>query len=712
MKLLLTGALSPLVWGMAERLLRDKHELTFLGQAPGYTPDKALGVYRDMDPGGDEAREVIRASRFDEIIFFFAYQGAEPGTVSHHGALIDALSMMLKQAARYGVQRFTLITDQRVFGLGQEKGEHTIPVPDTDVGVSMKAAEDCLAMVDPGVMRTQLVRVSHLYQPGAPDAFFNRAIAAAASGETLQIMGAPDALCDFLHVDDLSQFINLSIPQKTEGTVHLGYRDRLTWAGLTGELSKHLPNLTAAYLPGEDFIHPLQTARAKAEVDWVPRHRLEKELPELIRWQQAQVRPRGILRRAWEDLQHALGGALPYVELLVFAGVAELLHRVTQTYASVRTVDFWLFYVILMGTIHGAALGTLAAVVACLFFGITWGLSGRDPWLLLYEMDNWLPMAMYFLGGALFGYMRDRNAERSQMIQKEMEAVRAESAFLDTMYRQAYGERNELQKQVLRNRDSFGRIFAITKELDTLQPEQVFLSTLNVMEDVLQNKSVAIYAHGGSSSFARLVVQSRQLEDVLVKSLDLNSLPELKAAVTAGNLFVNRQMLRGYPAYCEPIMSDGRMIAMIALWDVPFDQQSAYFQNLFSIMAGLVEASMSRAMHFLSISPDMYLEHSRVLSEKAFLDALQVYEKMRRQKASLYMLVRLTPEKEDMGAAEFSQKVSHAVRTTDLVGKLGTRGYFALLPQAGEDSQKAVLERFSAAGFTGKVVQGEDFLHG
>ena len=94
-------------------------------------------------------------------------------------------------------------------------------------------------------------------------------------------------------------------------------------------------------------------------------------------------------------------------------------------------------------------------------------------------------------------------------------------------------DRNALQEQVIRFRDSYGRIYAITQELDTLQPEQVFLSTLDVLEDVMQNQSVALYSCADNSSFARLVVHSREME-TLPKSMDLKEVSPTGRSVSKG----------------------------------------------------------------------------------------------------------------------------------------------------------------------------------
>jgi UDP-glucose 4-epimerase len=271
--------------------------------------------------------------------------------------------------------------------------------------------------------------------------------------------------------------------------------------------------------------------------------------------------------------------------MILFAAITEGLLRMTDNDAMFRFVDYWLFYVILMGTLHGAPFGTMAGMIACIGYAASWRESGRDLYLLLYNMDNWLPLLMYLLSGGLFGFLHDRTAETMTAIQIEKEQRVEETEFIETMLKRVDADRNSLQEQVVRYRDSYGRIYAITQELDTLQPEQVFLSTLGILEDVMQNKSVALYSCSSSSSFARMVVHSRELIN-LPKSIDMDKMPQMRESINRGEMFANKQLIPGYPTFCTPIMQNDHPIAVITLWEVPFEQQTLYHQNLLNVVSG------------------------------------------------------------------------------------------------------------------------------
>ncbi len=708
MNILLTGILSPMVWGMVERLERNAHHVTMLGRADGAVPEHTSGIFHDMHPSNPDAQKLLQAGRFQVIVFFYAYQCEEMQEYgSVQGSMLDVLFQFQQTASQSGVERFILVTDQRVFGSQQGAGENETPIPDSPTGILIKAAEDCLRYSKADRMKTLIVRVTNLYMQGAEDAFFLRALRHARNSKPMVIDGTEDSPCDFLHVDDLALFLSLSLETDLSGVVHLAYGDFCTYGKVIEAIRKHFPGLTAAYTGRYPRNRMLKTSQAVKDLDWVPRHHWLQELDEIIAGDDRhnlKIKPLHFLKGIGRRL---FGKALPTVELIVFGALAQWLSSLSRVYATFRFADFWLFYVILMGSMHGGLVGIAAAIIACVSYGVDWVMKGNDLYLLLYNMDNWLPLMMYMLAGGLFGYMHDKTSEKMKMMEHEKEERDTETAFLESMYKQASEDRSQLQKQVMRYRDSYGRIYGITQELDTLQPEQVFLSTLNVLEDTMQNHSVALYSRTGNTPFARLVVHSREIVGNLSKSLDLDKFPLMKASLERGEMFTNTRLQPEYPVFCAPIMQDDRLIAMIALWDVPFDQQTLYHQNLFSVVAGLVQSAMVRTLRYFNMSQDMYLEGTHILADKAFRSALGVYQRMRKQRTSSYLLLRVKSIPGESDLREMDLCIGRVTRTTDVTGRTDDGTYFVLLPQASVENMPQIEDRFMKAGLSCEVVSQE-----
>ena len=51
----------------------------------------------------------------------------------------------------------------------------------------------------------------------------------------------------------------------------------------------------------------------------------------------------------------------------------------------------------------------------------------------------------------------------------------------------------ELEEKVLSSKYSFGKIYSVVKELDSLEPQYILKSSIDILEEFLDSKRVAIY---------------------------------------------------------------------------------------------------------------------------------------------------------------------------------------------------------------------------
>ena len=77
------------------------------------------------------------------------------------------------------------------------------------------------------------------------------------------------------------------------------------------------------------------------------------------------------------------------------------------------------------------------------------------------------------------------------------------------------------RRQILGRRDSFGKIYAVTQQLDMLQPQEIYRKTVQIMEDVLENHSLTIYRMEKNHVFARLTAASAGMMPEPAHSLEV-----------------------------------------------------------------------------------------------------------------------------------------------------------------------------------------------
>ena len=703
MKILLTGILPPFIPTIAARLMRGGHQVSVMGPFAGADRLSHDVKYQDVHPNHPDALRLIEASGYEAVLFFFACQceaAGEYGCVQ--GAMLDALYAMLGRCGRSGVKRFVLLTDRRVFGDAQEGREDETPFPDTPTGVVIKAAEDCLAHGTPEGMDTLLVRVTSPYEPGDCSSFFARAAACAAGKRPLVLSGSRQTPCDFVHADDLAAFLDFALGDNLSGVAHVFYGRPCTYGEVENLLHRYYPQLECTYTGGGRAGTLMGTAMRR--VDWVPRHDFSRELDTLFEKKMRPI-PASHGEKRQSRLSRLLRGLLPWAELLLMALLTLAAEDAARENALFSVVDYRLLFVAIMGNVHGIRFGVLAALLACVHYALAWTSQGQELYMLLYNADHWLPLGCYMLCGALFGYLHDKGREQLAMSVRERKELEAQNEFLQTLYHRAYEDRNQLQEQVMHFRDSYGRIYHITRELDTLQPEQVFLSTLGVLEDTMQNRSVAIYACGGTSPFIRLVVHSRSMKK-LPRSLNLEDLSDMAQCLREGRVFANKALLSGCPAYAAPVMHEGRLYAILMLWEVPFEKQTQYLENLLSVVAGLVQSAMVRALHYFSLADDLYVPGTHILTDKAFRNALGVYQNIRKKRSGQHLLVCVSSSVKRTVQA-MDERIARVARSTDLAGMLDDGRILVLFPQAGVGDLPQIAERFAQQGLICEVVSQE-----
>lgn len=67
-------------------------------------------------------------------------------------------------------------------------------------------------------------------------------------------------------------------------------------------------------------------------------------------------------------------------------------------------------------------------------------------------------------------------------------------------------DKRSLRRQILGRRDSFGKVYAVTRALNETPPDKLPAKTVELLEDVLQNRSAAFYfvdAAGGAGMSRR-----------------------------------------------------------------------------------------------------------------------------------------------------------------------------------------------------------------
>lgn len=470
------------------------------------------------------------------------------------------------------------------------------------------------------------------------------------------------------------------------------------------ELCPHLKVSYARYSIMENMLKDDKIIRYK--YGWFPKISILEELPELYEHYQER---NNIKEGRLDSLKHIISkhkAAVRVAEFAAFFILFELLNGIAGNQAQFKMIDLRLIFVVLFGSTYGINYGIAAAAAESLSLIRAFEAEGSSWYVLFYEPSNWIPFIFYFAVGAICGYIRMKNRDNVQFIKEENNLLQEKFLFTREMYQETIEDKNLYKKQILGSKDSFGKIFDITRKLDVIQPQELYIETIRVLEDVLENKTFGLYTLNRENGYGRLETASAQVQGNYPNSIKLSEYSAAMEELENGNVWANREFLENYPMYMAGVRKNGELVMLICIQQVSREQMSLYFLNLFKILSGLVETSLLRALEYQkAVEYRQYVKGTHILKTEYFEERLKVQHDMREQKLASYVLLKV--EYSEMSLKEAEEILRSKVRENDVWGISESKELYLMLVQTDKEALPIILARLKQAGLVCRQIDEE-----
>ena len=693
--LLITGCTRYITKDLLERL-DDDIRFVVAGKDCVHSPGKR---FYHTHPGEDAFSQLFDVYSFHTVLFVSGFADGGHGYPDE----LRELEQTLLQSIRAHADKFIL--------LSTEESQNYVPVIGT--GGAELDRDYCQAS---GLCAEHLEALCRFYS-------------AKTSLKTI-ILRLP-YLADSVNADNFLGSVFRQVQQKKRVLLPFRAQDRLDFvsqrdlADLISRISEEDDDVSASFSVGSGYVHTYGDLEAllkridpqvkilyenhadvvsredypyslRKEYGWIPR---EDVMEQILRLYRVYTGNSGKRRRTLGDLAEFLlnrsGRLIGYLEMIVGFILSEFLHRLIGNDVYFRFVDVRLFFVVIMGTVHGIRIGVVSAVLSCIALLLQYLKQGTDWTLLFYNVENWIPFMIYIMAGSVTGYVKNKKTEEIRFAQEEYTLLRDKYIFLNEVYQSAMENKGEYKKQILGFKDSFGRIFDAVQKLDHVVPQSIFLEALVTMEDILENHSIAIYSVDQYERFGRLVACSNQLRSRLPKSAVLDEIGELFRTVKEGNVYKNTHMTENMPVYANGIFRDGRLVLFIVIYDVSPEQYGMNYMNMFRILCGLVQTSFLRALEYTELTErQIYYPDTNVMRTERFMEILSVQEEMKDRQIAEYVLLRL----DETDKKKVSDRLSRMIRTADVIGEGPDGRLYLLLTQVNQESFRHVESRLASTG--------------
>ena len=639
-------------------------------------------------------KAVLETYNFDLIVFFsgdLTYQTSEK---SDSGELREVLKYASE--LQNGVMVLYLSSPEAAFS-----GK-------TDRAILSAAKENlCTFYATEAALDIKIVQIPYLYSGQYEQDFLYRIFNTLHQQKPYIMEVSPLETAHFISLSDLSLLLIRLVDNwnSGSGTLTIGNEFSVSFADLAQEIEK----LCGGKI---EFCRTLSantlTASNKAlrnDYGWFARISILEDLEEeyekfLILKQEKNTTLRDRLKQ-WIT-KHSV--PLKILELILLFLLCEFLLHLTDSAVLFSLVDFRMAYIVLIATSHGINYGLAASGLSSVSWLIAKVVSGTNIMTIFYEPTNWLPFIFYVLIGALCGYVKLRKEDTIRFIKEQNRLLEDKLSFTREIYEDAYREKQDLKKQIIGSKDSFGKIYDIARKLDTVELHMLYLRIMDTFEEILENKTVAVYSINDQRSFGRLEVASRDILPMVSRSISLETYAPILDSVGKGEIWRNIDLKPEFPMFAAGIYRGDDLVMLLFLWQTSIEQRSLYYVNLFKILRDLVQMSLLRAFDYSqAIHKQRYIENTHILNADAFRASMQNIEALAEKKVSSYLLLEF--DSSGHSYSELEELLYEKIRTNDLMGAADDGRIRLLLSGASEADLPAILPRFENTGLPISVIQ-------
>ena len=676
---------------------KEAWEVCRLRGAAGENPPQGIQTY-DCAPESEEAHTVFAVQNLDLLVYRLERDPAHA---------MQRLDVLLRLAQQTKVRRVFLLSGTEVFSPGTTPVETDAPSPQTEEGQLLVRLETLANAYREQGLPISILRMPDLYAPGqtSDDGFVGRLFGASLMGRALPQYDDPaQVFYGLLDARDAVYAVYQAATRNFEGTyLHIAAPCTTTMEELYRICASFFPSMRMGATPRAPQGHAvLHSAIIERELGWRSRRPLAEGLKETYEAMQAAHSAymddiRALSRRAW--LERVRQKVVPYAEnlggALVTAGVSYLQGGTSVN--SMTAFDFAFLYIGCMGLLYGKQQALIAAIFSLILLIHSLLAQGGDLVAMLYNPREFLHFVSYFFAAVLTGYFADRESYRQRADNRIKRRLQYRYSFLENIFKENLAVKDRLYRQIVNSDDSIGRLYRIVSRLDSVETENLYTQTASVTADILSVKDVVVYIVGEGGWYLRQKVRLGSQTHELPRSIRVEDNPYLVQMLQEKKIFVNRDLVKGLPDLAAPISYEGRVIAVLQIYNLDFEQWSLYQQNLLSITARLVSSSLARAYAWEQETADQkYLDNTRILRSEEFQKVIEEFRERRRMQPD-YPVTLLALKVNGRSYSELDHQIAHSIRGEDFMGATET-GVSVLLPDVAGKTLDMVRERLAKVG--------------
>lgn len=429
-----------------------------------------------------------------------------------------------------------------------------------------------------------------------------------------------------LYVEDLADAIYKGAQVDTEGIIDLTSDRTITEEEILS-LLKDKGRFEHKSLKNENNLTNvtyLDNQMALKLLGWKPKYSVEQGISKTYQWYEENKSIREKIACIEERFPINVG-VLPYIEnLLCFLIIFAINYAVKDNlkWHNVFPLDLSIIYIFVMSIIYGMKQGVLSAILSSISYIYIYLSIDKELSVILYNQNHIIHIFLYFIIAIMTSYFMDNKKRENVHLKEDIKLSHNEIKFITNLYEDNVRISNKLQEQILSSEDSLGKIYDLTKDLNSLLVEDVFIGAVLVIEKLMKTTGVSLYKLSDKEDHLMLIIKSKNLKNGGMNLINIADKPYLNYLVSEKKIVINRRLEEDMPIMLAPITYNSKVIGAIFLEEMPFENLTLYYENFFKIAIGLIEAALKSALIYEeAISKEKYVLGTRVL-KTSFLEII------------------------------------------------------------------------------------------
>lgn len=716
MRVLITGGYGFIGSFVAEKFYQEGHDIFILDDLSSGKKENITFRHKSFitNVTSSNCEQIFKGHPFDMVIHLAANVNV---STSMNNPTYDAdanivgLLNMLHLSGKYGVKKFIFASSAAVYG-----DPLTIPIeeehdlhPISPYGMSKQIGEYyCEQWSKLYQLDTLCLRFSNVFGPGQGNSgeagvisiFLNRVM----NKQKLVVFGDGTQTRDFIFVKDVTEAIYRSAMSELTGVYHVSTNQETTINEVIDEIkgildSTGVGNLPAILYkdknPGDIENSSLDNRKLMKEIDWAPKYTFSQGIYETFQWfyqqktksKQSKSTKQKPNKSKQDNQSVHTEKLIPLIENFVIFTIIVAAHFTLGEYFS--NIDMKLLYVLIIALFFGKTQAVVSCALVIVLFSYENMMAGRDFITLFIDNEVLMQFAVYLFIGLIVGYIIDRKKIDAHGAKQELVAAGQKYDFLQDLYQEIRDQKEELETQIVESEDGIGKIYSMVQQLDSLEPDDIFVGATAVIEQTMKTNAAAIYLVN-SNRYLRLVSKSRRNDLIIPSSIMVKDESVLAQVISSKENFFNKKFVENMPQMIAPIVKQDKTIAVVFIYEMNFENLTLYYQNLFHVIVSLISSSLIKATDYVqATNQERYYDGTVVLKPEYFAKILASKQKAWQQFKIPY--TKLSIEKTYQ--LEQLNKVTQLLRETDYVGVEADGTLSILLANTDEKTAQHVITR-------------------